>query len=58
MAPVSLWFIETTTLAHCDAGGREPSTASKPEVAIHDSDFRFAPESGHQPVVITATFWD
>ena len=28
-APVSLWFMETTTLAHCDAVGWEPSTASE-----------------------------
>ena len=32
--------IETTTLAHCDAVGREPSTASITEVASHNSDVR------------------
>jgi hypothetical protein len=28
-APISLWFMKTTILAHFDAGGWEPSTASK-----------------------------
>ncbi len=27
-APISLWFTKTTILAHYDAGGWEPSTAS------------------------------
>jgi hypothetical protein len=45
MAPVSLWFIETTTLAHCDAVGREPSTASITEVGNRVHDVGYAPEN-------------
>ena len=31
-APISLWFMKTTALAHCDAVGWEPSTASSADM--------------------------
>ncbi len=33
-APSSSWFSKTTTLAHCDAVGWEPSTASKADIRV------------------------